>query len=43
MGDSVSKVWRTTMNLDEPLAKAFETIREVACFDSHSLVQTLRT
>ena len=26
------------MNLDEPLAKAFETIREVACFDSHSLV-----
>lgn len=26
------------MNLDEHLANAFETIREAACFDSHSLV-----
>jgi hypothetical protein len=34
----MSGVLEKTMSLDESLTKAFGTIREAACFDSHSLV-----
>ncbi len=37
-GAAMSRVLEKTMSLDESLNSAFETIREYASFDSHSLV-----
>jgi hypothetical protein len=37
-GTAMTGVSEKTMSFDESLTKAFEAIREYACFDSHSLV-----